>query len=168
MSSSLRAAGALGLLISLYAVYVEHKNEVDSSYSAVCDVSERVSCSKKVLMSDWGHIVSKLGLLTKGHPLDLANATLGVIYFSVVFLHDWLPLPSYCAKAKLVFALTVPVVGTSLFLMYILYAVLQDLCLVCISIYAVNLTVLVLSYRGSREGGSEIGPSPTPPLKKSE
>ncbi|CAN0496476.1 unnamed protein product, partial [Scytosiphon promiscuus] len=31
---------------SAFPVYVEHKNEVDSSYSAVCDVSERVSCSK--------------------------------------------------------------------------------------------------------------------------
>lgn len=28
------------------AVYVEYKNEEDESYSAVCDVSERVSCSK--------------------------------------------------------------------------------------------------------------------------
>ncbi len=34
----------------------------------------------------------------------------GVAYFTVVFSHRWLPLASYRAKAKVVFALTVPVV----------------------------------------------------------
>lgn len=53
--------------------------------------------------------------------------------------------------------------------MYILYAVLQDLCLVCISIYFVNFTVLVLSYRGYRSVSGEVTvPSTTPPLKKSD
>lgn len=33
--------------------------------------------SGQVFMSDWGHIVSQLGLVPKGHPLDLANASLG-------------------------------------------------------------------------------------------
>eukprot|EP00903_Cladosiphon_okamuranus_P021967 g20197.t2 len=99
-------------------------------------------------MSEWGHIVSHLGILPKGHAFDLANASLGVVYFAFVFAHRWLPLPSYPAKAKLVFGLTLPVVGVSLYLMYILFAVLKDLCLVCVSIYVVNLVVLVLSYRG--------------------
>ncbi len=39
--------------------------------------------------------------------------------------------------------------------MYILFAVLQDLCLVCVSIYAVNFTVLALSYRGFAVGGEK-------------
>lgn len=38
--------------------------------------------------------------------------------------------------------------------MYILFVVLQDLCLVCVSIYAANLAVLVLSYRGFAAYGS--------------
>eukprot|EP00752_Nemacystus_decipiens_P007682 g6866.t2 len=108
-------------------------------------------------MSEWGHIVSHLGLLPEGHPLDIANATFGVIYFTLVLVHRWLPLPSSRAKAKLVFAVTLPVVGVSLYLMYVLFAVLGDLCLVCVSIYAVNLAVLVLSYRGfvGYGGGSD-------------
>lgn len=48
--------------------------------------------------------------------------------------------------------------GMSLYLMYILVAVLKDLCLVCVSIYAVNLVVLVLSYRGfAAYGGGSSG-----------
>lgn len=37
----------------------------------------RVTMCVQVLMSEWGHIVSHLGLVPKGHALDLANATLG-------------------------------------------------------------------------------------------
>ena len=46
--------------------------------------------------------------------------------------------------------------GVSLYLMYILFAVLEDLCLVCVSIYAVNLAVLVLSYRGFAAYGGDV------------
>lgn len=38
----------------------------------------------------------------------------GVLYFAAVFAHRWLPLPSYRAKAKLVFALTLPVVVSTI------------------------------------------------------
>ncbi|CAM9878032.1 unnamed protein product [Ectocarpus sp. 4 AP-2014] len=111
---------------------------------------------EQVLMSEWGHILSQLGVLPKGHQFDLANATLGVFYFAAVFLHRLFPLPSYQAKAKVVFAMTVPVVGVSLYLMFILLVVLKDICLICVSIYGVNLAVLVLSYRGLR--GNAPGP----------
>lgn len=32
--------------VPMHAVYVEYKNEEDSSYEAVCDISERMSCSR--------------------------------------------------------------------------------------------------------------------------
>lgn len=155
MAAPLQVAGVVGLCVSLYAVYVERKHEEDPSYEAACDVSELMSCSR-VLTSEWGHIVSQLGILPKDHPFDLANATFGVLYFSVVALHDFLPLPSYSAKAGVVFVLTLPVVCVSLYLAYILLTVLQDVCLVCISLYAVDASVLYLSYRGMRGGGKGV------------
>lgn len=44
-------AGLLGLslagfLLSLYTSYVEIRAERDHSYQAMCDISERVSCTK--------------------------------------------------------------------------------------------------------------------------
>ena len=44
----------------------------------------------------------------------------------------------------------------SLYLAYVLVTVLQDVCLVCISIYAVDASVLYLSYRGMRGGGRGV------------
>lgn len=58
--------------------------------------------------------------------------------------------------------------GVSLYLMYILFAVLKDLCLVCVSIYAVNLAVLVLSYRGfAAHGGGGGGDGGIVPVRTS-
>lgn len=65
--------------------------------------------------SDYSHVVCSgratvllllmlllLLVLNSGHP--------GVVYFTLVFLHQLLPLPSSRAKTKFIFALTVPVV----------------------------------------------------------
>ncbi|CAM9745333.1 unnamed protein product [Ascophyllum nodosum] len=201
MTVGLQVAGAVGLCLSLYAVYVEYKNEEDPSYEAACDISERMSCSRspcpadhvpdwqprvllgmvearsvnvkktttsKVLTSEWGHIASHLGIIPRGHPLDLANATLGVLYFSVVTLHRLLPLASHRACARFVFALTLPVVVISLYLAYILFAVLQDICVLCMGIYAVNLTVLVLSYRRGYRGPKAAQGQDSPVVSKAD
>lgn len=43
---SLAAVSALGVLISIYAFHVETRHEEDPNYEALCDISERVSCTK--------------------------------------------------------------------------------------------------------------------------
>lgn len=48
-----------------------------TSSSFSCPIVLFVRTRKQVLTSEWGHIVSHLGVVPKGHPLDLANATLG-------------------------------------------------------------------------------------------
>lgn len=35
-----------GVLLSVYAYYVEVRAEEDSSYQALCDISQRISCTK--------------------------------------------------------------------------------------------------------------------------
>lgn len=42
----------------------------------LCQMSS-VYDRSQVLMSEWGHILSHLRIVPKGHPLDLANATYG-------------------------------------------------------------------------------------------
>lgn len=44
--NGLAAVSALGVIISIYAFHVESRAEQDSNYEAMCDISERVSCTK--------------------------------------------------------------------------------------------------------------------------
>eukprot|EP00953_Heterococcus_sp_UTEX-ZZ885_P011742 6795-Heterococcus_DN1.PRE.1 len=48
-----------------------------------------------VFLSDWGRLFSRIGILPAGHPLDLPNAAFGLIYFTIVLLHPYLPLGNY-------------------------------------------------------------------------
>lgn len=45
----------------------------------------------------------------------------------------------------------------SLYMAYILFFMLQDVCLVCMSIYAVNATILTLAYKALSSGGNGSG-----------
>jgi hypothetical protein len=49
----------------------------------------------KVFLSDWGRLFSRIGVLPAGHLLDLPNAAFGLIYFTIVLLHPYLPLGNY-------------------------------------------------------------------------
>lgn len=50
--NSLICVSALGIAISIYAFHVESRMEEDDQYEALCDISERVSCTK-VFSSKW-------------------------------------------------------------------------------------------------------------------
>lgn len=38
-----------GILVCVYALYVEHSKEADSDYQPACDISDRISCTKAFL-----------------------------------------------------------------------------------------------------------------------
>lgn len=51
-SAFIAIACMIGTGLSLYSYYVESKLAEDSSYEAMCDISEQISCSK-VFSSEW-------------------------------------------------------------------------------------------------------------------
>ncbi|MCP5049955.1 MAG: hypothetical protein GY940_22500 [bacterium] len=63
----------LGFLVSVYSLYVRHKVIHSDSYSPICDISDRVSCSKA-----FGSRYSK----TMGIPNALAGNGRGYGRFS--------------------------------------------------------------------------------------
>lgn len=49
MATCLRTLYILGISLSAYAFYVETKAEGDNDYKALCDINEKMSCSKVFL-----------------------------------------------------------------------------------------------------------------------
>lgn len=121
------AAGA-GLAVCLYGLYIEHKVLADHRYKAVCDISDKASCTKTFL-SPW----SKL--------LGVSNTYVGIAFYVGMIVLGLLGQPQLALLGAVVACLA------SMFLAYILYAKVQTFCLLCSSIYLINIVLLVITYR---------------------
>ena len=142
----------IGLLLSCYALYVEHKAvaamTIDPSkpYVAACDLSSTVSCSK-VFTSKYGRMLSYFGFVEKDSVLDQPNAALGILFYGIaLMLPTWKFIPSGVRRVGMFLASFLSC-ASSAWLGYILVTVLNDICVVCVSTYVCNGCILILSFR---------------------
>ena len=120
--------------------------KADENYVALCDIDETVSYSK-VFTSKYGKGFGLVELLNgdENHPLNQPNSLYGIIF------HTHFGLPYLCSGssyflANLQFYSFLLANAKSCYLRYILYFVLQDLCVLCLSTCAVKFILLLLSY----------------------
>ncbi len=114
----------IGFCVSLYAFSIEQKIATNPQYKPACNISDRISCTKP-LLSAYGKL------------LGFSNSIVGLLF--------------YPTMATLLFVgedllLLIGAVGSCIFtiyLAYILFAKVKALCLICLTIYAVNLCTLV-------------------------
>ncbi len=116
----------LGFLLSLYTLFVEWRLKHNGGYSPVCDISATLSCSRS-FKSPYGHV------------FGVSNALPGLGFYASVF-----GLYVY-GRTDLLLFLTVPSILFSAYLAYVSFFKIKSSCPVCLSIYAVNLGLLVLS-----------------------
>ncbi|KAK7087243.1 vitamin K epoxide reductase complex subunit 1-like protein 1 [Littorina saxatilis] len=134
----------LGVLISVYSLYIEIRKEHDSSYRAACDFSENMSCSK-VLTSKYARgfgVMAKY--LGKDHLLNARNCNLGIIFYIVHIVVAVFFAPPLCAPILLM--MSTSSIFVSLYLGSILAFVLRDFCLVCVTTYVINGLLFYLNY----------------------
>ena len=140
--------GLFGLFLSVYSLFVEMQAHADKNYKAMCDISERVSCTK-VFLSDFGHGFGLVApILGKDSPLNLPNPVFGVVFYSLVVLISLVKQSKGGLKLLTLLAATSCVM--SLYLASILYK-MRDTCLVCISTYMVNFGLLYFSFKRFNE-----------------
>ena len=101
-------------------------------------------CSPAVFASDYGRMMSKLGLVSPGSSLDLPNAANGLIFYLAVLLLPSIPASSAVREAVMLGAALLSA-AASAYLGYVLAFVLGDFCVVCVSTYAVNAAILGLA-----------------------
>ena len=148
----LRAVVSLaGLVLCFYTLHVEIHSARDPSYKAMCDISEHMSCSKAFNSKHGKGFGLVEPLLGKDSPLNLPNPVFGIGLYSLMFVL------SFCRSSVAVLKfLTFNALAScvmSCYLAYILY-LMQDVCVVCFSTYAVNFSLLALNYIKLREVAS--------------
>ena len=118
----------IGLLLSSYALYVEKKTNRSTSYKAACDISDKISCTK-AFKSKYSKI------------MGLSNSLFGL------FVYIFILALTFYGDGKIIFFLSTFIILGSIYLAYISYFKLKNLCVVCTSIYLINFLLLVFSYK---------------------
>ncbi|XP_006871987.1 PREDICTED: vitamin K epoxide reductase complex subunit 1 isoform X1 [Chrysochloris asiatica] len=135
-----------GLGLSLYALHVKTARARDQDYRAFCDVGTAISCSR-VFSSRWGRGFGLVEyVLGADSVLNQSNSIFGCIFYTVQLLLGC--LQSRWASLLLVLSSLLSLAG-SVYLAWILFFVLYDFCIVCITTYAINVGLTVLSFRGA-------------------
>ncbi len=118
----------LGFCVSLYAYSIVQNLKKDPSYKPVCNLSDRISCTKP-LESPYGKL------------LGFSNSFLGLVYYPIMGL-----LAIFGNAISLLLVATGSLVIT-LYLAYLLFFKVKSLCLICLSIYAVNISIFIVAFR---------------------
>ncbi|KAK4289792.1 hypothetical protein Pmani_037263 [Petrolisthes manimaculis] len=133
----------VGIVLAVYALYVETAKEHDGNYKAMCDISSSVSCSK-VFTSKYGRGFGLVGsILGEDHFLNVPNSIPGIIFYILNIIMGEVKSIGVARAQRVILSLSNLM---SLYLGYLLYFVLHDFCVVCVSTYMVNLILTVLSF----------------------
>ena len=117
----------LGLIIAIYGITVERKLKQDMQYKAVCDISDKISCTRPML-SQYNSM------------LGISNSLAAAIYYAII-----IALALLQQKQLLLIAVFGGLVVTAVFA-YILYFKIRSLCLICTSLYTINIALALVCY----------------------
>eukprot|EP01126_Amoeba_proteus_P055586 TRINITY_DN6911_c0_g1_i2.p1 TRINITY_DN6911_c0_g1~~TRINITY_DN6911_c0_g1_i2.p1 ORF type:complete len:121 (-),score=7.68 TRINITY_DN6911_c0_g1_i2:192-554(-) len=103
MLHRLQVLSVLGCVVTLYAIYVEKQaRNHPGQFSAMCDLSESVSCSK-VLTSKYSHLVAHFFDLDEDNPIHVPNTYVGLLFYIAVFLYPMFPFTLIPGRKVLLF-----------------------------------------------------------------
>jgi len=117
----------LGFVISLYTYLLELKVKRMPHYKPFCDISDKISCTK-VMKSNYASI------------FYISNALLALIFYAVMLV---------LASQGMIIPLIIGSFGAffvSLFYAYLLYFKIKSFCILCISLYGINLILFLVSF----------------------
>ena len=124
---TIQILAVLGFLLSWYALHIEKKTAQDANYKPVCDINENMACSV-VISSKYGKVAG------------ISNSIGGLFFYALVFTLGFFNL------SQIILYLAIASVLGSLYLAYVQYIKLKNLCLVCNGIYIINILLVIFSY----------------------
>src|SRR3989338_9103875 len=114
MTLAIQIKSIIGLILSIYALYVEKKAEHEKKYVALCDFSKKSSCSK-AFKSKWGKM------------FGVSNSIYGMGFYVFVFFLTFFGYNNYVLYLSILSFLG------SVYLAYISYFKIKNFCVVCTS-----------------------------------
>lgn len=112
----------LGIVVSLYALYLHTKLKQNSKYHSFCDINDQMSCSK-VITSRYATI------------FGIPNPVYGIGFYLCFFFL------AYSTFQQYLFYMGVLAIASTIFLGYEQYFKVKNFCLVCNLIYVINIVL---------------------------
>ncbi|GAB0086738.1 Vitamin-K-epoxide reductase (warfarin-sensitive) [Sergentomyia squamirostris] len=142
LSPLLVVSSLIGLLLSIYTTHVEIQLESDHDYEALCDLNAKISCTK-VFSSRYGRGFGIINMiLEEDSILNQPNGLFGVFFYTLMALLSFVS-DSKVAQVQVILCVISNIL--SLYLAYLLYFILEDFCIVCVSTYVINAANLYFS-----------------------
>lgn len=116
----------IGFCVSVYTYRLEATIKKQPTYRPVCDISDHISCTKPML-SPYANI------------FYFSNALVSTTYYVLVAVLAML------GEYKLLFVAALIACIISAYLAYLLYFKIKSLCLLCTTLYIVNILILGLT-----------------------
>jgi len=110
----------IGLIISVYAYYVEKRIMANAAYKPACDINDTISCTKPLTS-------------TYAKLFFVSNTLVGMLFYLAI------GIAAYLDASTIALALSCAGVIMTVVLAYLLYFKVKAFCLVCTSIYLVNV-----------------------------
>nr|UVZ36611.1 Vitamin K epoxide reductase complex subunit 1 [Rattus tiomanicus] len=133
-----------GLALSLYALHGKGGGARNEDYRGFWDGGTAFRCSR-VFSFRWGRGFGLVEHVLRAHSiLNQSNSIFGCMFYTLQLLLGC--LRGRWASILLILSSLVSVAG-SLYLAWILFFVLYDFCIVCITTYAINAGLMLLSFQ---------------------
>ncbi|KAH9489332.1 Vitamin K epoxide reductase complex subunit 1-like protein 1 [Bulinus truncatus] len=131
----------IGLILSLFGLYIEIIKSKDKDYVAFCDISGYVTCSRALTSrySKGFGLVEKI--FSNTSILNQPNTVYGMAYYA---FQATLAMSQTSSAAVVQTAFSIAANIGSVYLGYILFYIIRDFCIICVSTYAVNFLMLIV------------------------
>ncbi|GAB6030067.1 hypothetical protein CHUAL_005748 [Chamberlinius hualienensis] len=160
--TNFRLTIGVAIFISIYSFYVEWRLEMSPDHKPLCDISDGISCTK-AFKSEYGKAFGLTYLLNRPFT-NQTNSLYGILFYTSLLLLDRLhpqAWDSYCKYMiiedyAILMAIIVALLQlfmlamsnfTSIYLAYILAFEVKSFCVVCVSTYFINISLLLNCYR---------------------
>jgi len=142
-----------GVALSIYSLHVKTTKLEDDSYTALCDINEKISCSA-IFTSKWGRGFGIVHYFVgEDHFLNQSNSLYGIFYF---LLQTLACFTEGRKLSQFLYWSTGFGIMSCMYLAYILAFILEDFCIVCVSTYFITISLHYLNYRAhKRNAGSK-------------
>jgi uncharacterized membrane protein/protein-disulfide isomerase len=135
--TALLAFTALGLIASMWTLYVHYRLQSDPTYVSVCEVNESVSC-QQVLTSQYGSVA--------GVPVAAGGAIWALLVFMLAAVGLKEPKSENASRvAGYIFLFSTLGLATVFYFGYISFFVLKTACLLCMTMYVSVIGTFLVS-----------------------